>query len=420
MAGARSRFSAVLVAAALVGCAHEGGRGNDEAAAFARLNAIMQEANAQPTALAKYEVFRRHVDESPALHHTVTQVLAAFASEMGAYGTAASMYLNPPEPIARSGPLVQPEAFQPVDATDEITALARDRRIVMVNEAHHLAQTRLLTLQLLPKLRKLGFTHFAAETLDEKDVGLAARGYPIASSGYYSKEPLYGEIIRTALKLGYVVVPYESTNNAADVAQREDDQARHLADRVFARTPNARLFVHPGYAHIHKHDDEFSVPTMAMRLAQRTTFDPLCIDQIKLHANSTRSSEAYLALVDAYHVTGPTVLIARDTREPWSASPALFDVSVILPPPHDADGRPDWLTLDGARQPTPVTLPSAPRPYLIEARYAAESDDAVPADRELIDEGVSASRLYLKPGDYRVRAVDAANAVLMQRSLHVD
>ena len=98
----------------------------------------------------------------------------------------------------------------------------------------------------------------------------------------------------------------------------------------------------------------------------------------------------------------------------------LFDVSVILPPPHDADGRPDWLSLDGARHPTPLTLPSAPRPYLVEARYAGESDDAVPADRELIDEGVVASTLYLKPGDYRLRAIDAANKVLMQQPLHVD
>ena len=51
---------------------------------------------------------------------------------------------------------------------------------------------------------------------------------------------------------------------------------------------------------------------------------------------------------------------------------------------------------------------------------AGESDDAVPADRELIDDGVVASTLYLKPGDYRLRAVDAASKVLMQQALHVD
>ena len=420
MAVARSLCSALLAAAALAGCGHESEHSNDLSSTFARLNAISHEANALPSALAKYELYRRHVDESPELHATIVQVMAALAAQMGAYGTAASLYPNPPGSAEKSGPLLEPTKYDAVNAADEIAALARNRRIVMVNEAHHLAQTRLLTLQLLPKLRQLGYTHFAAESLDEKDTALAVRGYPLETSGYYVGEPLYGEIIRTALKLGYVVVPYETTNTNADAAQREDDQARHLVDRVFARTPNARLFVHAGYSHIHKRADEFFTDPLALRLAQRTKIDPLCVDQIKLRSVGNRSSDAYKMLVDTFHITSPTVLIAHDTRAAWSASSALFDVSVILPPPRDTDGRPDWLTLDGARHPASIALPSTSRPYLIEARYTSESDDAVPADRELIDDGVAASRLYLKPGDYRVRAVDAANKELMQQALHVD
>jgi len=37
---------------------------------------------------------------------------------------------------------------------------------VLINEAHHVPQHRALTLRLLHRLRPLGFTHFAAETLD--------------------------------------------------------------------------------------------------------------------------------------------------------------------------------------------------------------------------------------------------------------
>jgi sugar phosphate isomerase/epimerase len=410
----------LIVAAALVGCSHESERNDEWSTTFARLNALSQEANAQPSLLAKYQVYKRHVDDSPALHQAIVQVMASYAAQMGAYGIAASMYLNPPGSPEKSGPLLAPSKYEAVDAADEIAALARERRIVMVNEAHHLAQTRLLTLQLLPKLRQLGYTHFAVETLDEKDTALAARGFPVAATGPYADEPLYGEIIRTALKLGYIVVPYETTNGNADPTQRENDQARHLADRVFARMPNARLLVHAGYSHIHKRADEFFTAPLALRLAQRTKLDPLCVDQVKLRFAGDKSSDAYTTLIDTFHVTSPTVLVARDTHSAWSAWPTLFDVSVILPQPRDVAGRPDWLTLDGARRPTPIALPTAPRPYLIEARYAGESDDAVPADRELIDEGVAASTLYLKPGDYRLRALDAANTVLMQQPLHVD
>ena len=79
MAGARSRFNVLLFAAALVGCSHESERDAEVSATFARLNVISQEANAQPSPLAKYEVYRRYVDESPALHQTIVQVMASLA-----------------------------------------------------------------------------------------------------------------------------------------------------------------------------------------------------------------------------------------------------------------------------------------------------------------------------------------------------
>jgi hypothetical protein len=119
--------------------------------------------------------------------------------------------------------LVLPEAtsWQAADAADTIIALARDQRIVMVNEAHHDAHTRALTLALLPRLRAMGFTYFAAEALDEQDTSLMKRGYPVKSScSEYLREPLYGDIVREAIKLGYVIVPYDSAG--ATPQDRED------------------------------------------------------------------------------------------------------------------------------------------------------------------------------------------------------
>ena len=82
MAVARSLCSALLAAAALAGCGHESEHSNDLSSTFARLNAISHEANALPSALAKYELYRRYVDESPELHETIVQVMAAFAAQI--------------------------------------------------------------------------------------------------------------------------------------------------------------------------------------------------------------------------------------------------------------------------------------------------------------------------------------------------
>jgi hypothetical protein len=423
MADARNRCSPLVFAllAGIAGCAHDSPhQKSDLSPTLARLNALTKEASAQPNLLATYEFYKRHLNDSPELRSVTVQVMAGLAATMGAYEQAESLYPNPIGEVRPSGPLLAPENYVAVDAADEIVALAHDRRIVMVNEAHHLAQTRLLTLELLPKLRRLGFTHFAAEAIDAHDEALASRGYPNDKTGSYVQEPIFGEIVRTALRLGFVVVPYESLRTDADPDRRENDQARHIVDRVFARSPNARLFVEAGYSHIHKRADQFFTEPLAQRLAQRTHYTPLCVDQTVMRAAAGKESGNYTHLIDVFHITAPTVLVARDTQLSWSTSPALFDVSVILPPPHDVDGRPDWLTLGGTRLPIHVTVPSTTRPYLVEARYAAENDDAVPADRELIDHAAAFPTLYLKPGDYRLRAVDAANTVLIQQSMHVD
>jgi hypothetical protein len=69
------------------------------------------------------------------------------------------------------------------NAVDLITSLAVSCHIVLVNEAHHDAHTGQPRLALLPRLRELGFTYFAAETLTDTDNELMQRGYPERKSG---------------------------------------------------------------------------------------------------------------------------------------------------------------------------------------------------------------------------------------------
>jgi hypothetical protein len=97
----------------------------------------------------------------------------------------------------------------PEDAVAAITALASHRRVVMIIEAHHAPQHRLMTLLLLQSLKREGYGYFAAETLDKSDDRLQSRGYPTLATGFYTAEPLYGDVVRTALRLGYRVMPYE-------------------------------------------------------------------------------------------------------------------------------------------------------------------------------------------------------------------
>jgi hypothetical protein len=218
--------------------------------------------------LSRYRYFIEampHLSEADKL--VAQQLLASSEDELGLYSEAVRDF-----PLRSRLPekLVLPDAtsWQAADALNTIAELARDRRIVMVNEAHHDAHTRELTLALLPRLRAMGFTYFAAEALDERDTSLMKRGYPVRSSGSeYLHEPLYGDIVREAIKLGYVIVPYDSAG--ATTQNREDGQAKNLYERVLAKDPKARLFVHAGYAHIDKQTGRLgAVKPMAMQLRE--------------------------------------------------------------------------------------------------------------------------------------------------------
>lgn len=369
--------------------------------------------------LPRYGYFIKAMPElSEADRLVAQQLLASSEDELGLYSEAVRDFplrSRPPEKLV----LPQAASWQAADAVDTITELARDRRIVMVSEAHHDAHTRELTLALLPRLHAMGFTYFAAEALDERDTALMKRGYPVTSSGSeYLREPLYGDIVREAIKLGYVIVPYDSAG--ATTQNREDGQARNLYERVLAKDPKAKLFIHAGYAHIDKQSGRLGqVKPMAMQLRELSGITPLSIDQTDVREEDPESEkdiyyefqhalrkyesllprlqprldgagpgdapqrptmDAYDQIISAFHPKRAIVLIQTADHTPWSARPGLYDLNVILPPansvpssysqgplqlsidgksyavlpPANKGHRPDWLTLDGKRIPVPV------------------------------------------------------------------
>lgn len=133
-----------------------------------------------------------------------------------------------------------------------------------------------LTIELLKKLKQKGYSYFAAETLFETDAKLNERGYPTKNSGAYINEPVYGDIVRTALKLGYKVAPYEAAFSGPDA--RERGQAENLKNRIFQKDPQAKVLVHVGYGHNSEIVRKNGTKLMAGYLKEYTGIDPLTID----------------------------------------------------------------------------------------------------------------------------------------------
>ena len=428
--------------AALLACASAAAQTFDPSAL--KLLHAMERA---PTTLARYRYLVRETPSlSPGDQLLALQFMAFSQNELGLYDQAVFDF-----PLKNNLPdnlkLPTPAEWKSADAVDAIAALAAQRRIVMVNEAHHDAHTRLLTLALLPRLRALGFSYFAAEALGENDPELARRGYPVRNSGTeYLRDPMYGDILREAIRLGFTLVPYD---NALAGQARETAQAEALYKKVFAKDPNARLFVHAGYAHIDKTPGRLGEwHPMAMQLEKLTGLVPLSIDQTDFLETGLDVSDAYHRLVHAFPSDKPEILLDRQTGQPWSARPAADDVDVILPAglnleafgkykygyrlnyeqaglPHVLDynemQRAAWLSLDDKRRAYRIdtTLCRGSIPCVIDAYYPGEPDDAIAADRYAFMGPTETSKLYLSPGSYRLRASDSDGHSLSESIIRI-
>jgi hypothetical protein len=399
--------------------------------AVAKSERIMAEAQKRPGLLSQYLYMRDAYANNNDWPFRVifNQYLSWYQTWVGDYPGARTNF-SIAQPAAKDdapSPL-QDAKFKPEPAFEAIAKLAKGRQAVFFNENHSYPLTRTLTVQMLATLRAEGFDTFAAETLYDTDIdNLQKRGYPISETGFYTEEPIYAEMVREALRLGYRIVAYEALSDATGDA-RETEQARNLQRDVFKQNPKARLVLNAGYAHIQEAGKYLGGASMAQHFRRITGIDPLTIEQTMLvpHEKASSDHPYYLAVMQALKPAQPIVF--RDSGGTgWSLKQGAYDVSVFFPPESLRRGRPTWLDIGGLRQPYQVSgaLCNNEYPCMVEARYEVEPDEAIPADRVVIEwvgrhtiasdrvressDNVPLTDLYLKPGRYRVVARDASN-----------
>ncbi len=388
------------------------------------ISARLKEGGA--STLARMETLRaldvEYADKGMA-HQVVELHAMQVAAELGNYVEAHAFGDRSPNiPLAVPEELNEKlEASQPVDAVAGIAALAEDELLVLINEAHHVPQHRAFTIELLHALRKKGFTHFAAETLLATDNGLNDRGYPTQATGTYTSEPVYADLVRIALALGYEVVPYEAVNFPGG---RELGQATNLLKRTLEASEDARVVVLAGYDHINEKGGFGGPGTLCMagHLKEMTGLDPLTIDQTLMTEHSTRAIEhpLYRKRVDEVGLERATIF-QSESGEPWSAEPGVRDVTLFHPRSVLQDGRPSWLRMGGLRK--AYTLPADFRKsegaVQVEARLSSESAEAIPVDRIEVRAAQKPPALLLGQGKYVIEVKNAKDELLSSWNIEV-
>ena len=359
---------------------------------------------------------------------TFLQLYATVASLVGDYDTAERLYIQArgEDPVATGHIHARP-------ANEFILAKTRDRKAVFFNESRGRAQTRAAILTLLAPLRGQGFKYLAMEAflpstkpdaavscpgtqLEDKE--LSSRGFPVAQTGYYAREPVDAELIRQAIALGYELVAYEATGaDLSRQASREEAQAANLACRIKA-DPEARLLVIAGFGHISEDPDFPNVlgGMMAHRFTRMTGVDPLTIDTTSLLTPPAAAIEFSSAAGEAGSSEGFVLL--DDTGDAFRNVRAAYDLSLLIrAPAHRNDDGASWLELGGLRR--RVRMDPGPcqaiRPCLMEVRRVSEPATAIVSDGCVLAAGQApACHVFVTPGAHRARYFDSEMRLLSE------
>ncbi|MEW6022046.1 MAG: hypothetical protein AB1807_07895 [Pseudomonadota bacterium] len=358
------------------------------------------------------------LDKQVLQHGSALQHLAAARSFVGDTDGALATFdvLRRRQPHHPPATVRQMALLEHAAAEDAIAAIVREastKRIVLINEAHHVPMHRAFAQRLAAELKKIGYRYLACETFNSLGAQAAnAKRYTVRNAGYYTSEPVFAGFVIAALADGWTLVPYEFDDihvraPAEQMRLREEMQARNLVDRIFTKDKDAKVLVFVGYSHHHKAPEaEPKMILMGEHLRRMSGLPTLHVDQVDFiaHPDPADENPLYAPLLTRYSIRGPIVLRNADGSYPiLLGAHGRIDMQVIHPRYPVLHGRPGWLVSLAGRSPAPVPaqlLPPSGR-RVIKATPADAPEDAVPTDIVLVEAGKPAPALMLMDGKYR-------------------
>ncbi|HEV7783077.1 MAG TPA: hypothetical protein VGO58_17500 [Chitinophagaceae bacterium] len=311
--------------------------------------------------------------------------------------------------------------IQYAPAKASIISNAPHYQVIMINESHAKPIHRAFTYSLLEDLYKEGYRYFAMEAfnnfsnkcLDSLNV----------FTGYYTYEPVAGELVRKATQLGYKLIAYEDTlASEHSASQRDSVQAAHLWE-VLKKDPSAKILVHAGLAHISEVKIGDYTP-MAYWFRKMSNIDPFTINQ----AGMTEGSEFeygrlfYQYFNTRFSITSSSVIFQG--KRPFNPLEERgYDITVMHPATIYRNNRPAWLSLEGERKIT-LIQPTEKMLFFVQAYYEKEYNEKnleflVPADQTYITNREGYYGLYLAKGKYKIVLRDVSYKKLATKDLEV-
>ena len=317
------------------------------------------------------------------------------------------------------------EKYKPKDAKSFILDEAAKNKYLFINESNRFPQTRAFLQLMLGDLFDLGYRYLAVEAFNTDDDQLKTRGYPVMNSGYSLKEPVFGDLIREAIALGFIVFGYQPSpeeigkaqkivqarSNSTDEKLNEANalswaQAMNLS-RIIKADPDAKILVLAKEYSIR----EFSIEgrsDMATWFKSLTRSNPLTIDQCRMIERCPPENDPLyqkLMLDKATVYTRESDCFVQKTFDESSHErfKKCYDIQVFHPKHDYPNNRPAWLQMNGYRKPFVFNPDKHEMKYPCLVRAYKKGEDknfAVPVDVVEVADPSIATSLMLPAGTY--------------------
>ena len=289
--------------------------------------------------------------------------------------------------------------------------IAAEHRIVMIMEDHFVSKHREFIGATLPVFRDAGFTHYAAEAIGPADTSLAEGGYPTSATGLYTSDPKFGNALRRALELKFVVVGYDFWFSSHE--EREESAAARLA-QIVRDDSERKLLVHAGHAHVLKYDTGSASGGrwLAARLWGKTGIEPFTIWQW----SRAHGAHDYEQIVTALESRGvpleePVLLMPPPAADvgiqdsPYGL--AQVDAIVIHPPDESVAPAERTVLFPEAMRKVAGRWTGDRWPVVVAACRRGEPVDAVPLDQVMLRRDEAGFVLWVPNGiEYEIRVFD--------------
>jgi len=371
------------------------------------------------------------VKETYKFSNDVDQSLAADTTDWK-YQTAASLYAfscdyqkalaawdmeMPPaiyQPTARDSAVLA--HYNAIDAKTYIIERSKNENVIIINEAHHIPMHRTFTTGLLEALYANGYRYLGLEALN--DTLINDRGFATGTSGYYTAEPEFGNMIYMAKRIGFTLFGYEA-RGASTAREREIQQAENI-DKFMKEHPTGKYLIHCGFDHVQEGASKYWEKAMAGRLKEITEIDPFTVDQVRFTEKSRPEFSHYLLKAPGRSL--PFVLIGTE-EQVFSGlqEPQQTDAAVLHPLTTYTSGRPDWIARGKIAYPIPLTKRSTYRyPLQVLAYRQNEFENkGIPADIIEVSSGDENISLFLNPGNYTIVVRDSTYTPLDIFDVHM-